>query len=99
MAPRVWISGSHEVFPPSVLLEQAVAAARAGFEGIGCSDHFAPWFPDGQSGNAWVWLGAAGSEQEAIAGARRWKATQLPELYREDIHDPQEMQRLADERL
>jgi coenzyme F420-dependent glucose-6-phosphate dehydrogenase len=267
MAPRLWFSGSHEEFPPSALLEQAVAAARAGFEGIGCSDHFAPWFPDGQSGNAWVWLGAAGqataklplgtavtpvlhryhpgviaqafmsleemypgrvflgagsgealnevplgldwpaprqalerfdrgleairrlwegetvtldggwfqlreaklytmaasrprlyisafgpraariaarhgdglwtlgnpekapgiieayrsacsdlgrepgeiilqagvawagSEQEVIAGARRWKATQLPELYREDIHDPQEMQRLADERL
>jgi coenzyme F420-dependent glucose-6-phosphate dehydrogenase len=55
-----WFSASHEMFPPSELLDQAQAAAQAGFDGIGCSDHFAPWWPDGQSGNAWVWLGAAG---------------------------------------
>jgi coenzyme F420-dependent glucose-6-phosphate dehydrogenase len=60
MTPRFWFAGSHEEFTPSELLEQAVAADRAGFDGIGCSDHFAPWFPDGQSGNAWVWLGAVG---------------------------------------
>lgn len=66
MAPDFWFAGSHEEFPPSVLLKQAIAAEQAGFDGIGCSDHFAPWFPDGQSGNALVWLGAAG------------QATQLP---------------------
>jgi coenzyme F420-dependent glucose-6-phosphate dehydrogenase len=55
-----WFSASHEMFPPSELLEQAQAAALAGFDGSGCSDHFAPWWPEGQSGNAWVWLGAAG---------------------------------------
>src|SRR4051794_38397823 len=55
-----WFSASHEMFPPSELLDQAQAAAEAGFDGIGCSDHFAPWWPDGNSGNAWVWLGAAG---------------------------------------
>jgi coenzyme F420-dependent glucose-6-phosphate dehydrogenase len=55
-----WFAGSHEEFPPSELLRQAVAAEKAGFDGIGCSDHFAPWFPDGQSGNAWTWLGAVG---------------------------------------
>jgi coenzyme F420-dependent glucose-6-phosphate dehydrogenase len=60
MAPKFWFAASHEEFPPSTLLEQAVAAEQAGFDGIGCSDHYAPWFPDGQSGNAWVWLGAAG---------------------------------------
>jgi G6PDH family F420-dependent oxidoreductase len=60
MTPKFWFAASHEEFPPSTLLEQAVAAERAGFDGIGCSDHFAPWFPDGQAGNAWVWLGAAG---------------------------------------
>ncbi|MEA2266769.1 MAG: hypothetical protein QOE27_2352 [Solirubrobacteraceae bacterium] len=59
--PRFWFAASHEEFPPSVLLDQAVAAERAGFDGIGCSDHFAPWFPGGQSGQAWVWLGAVGS--------------------------------------
>ncbi len=57
---RCWFAASHEEFPPSALLEQAMAAERAGFDGIGCSDHFAPWFPEGQSGQAWVWLAAAG---------------------------------------
>lgn len=55
-----WYAASHEEFPPSALLEQARAADEAGFDGIGCSDHFAPWFPDGQSGSAWTWLGAVG---------------------------------------
>jgi coenzyme F420-dependent glucose-6-phosphate dehydrogenase len=58
--PRFWFSASHEEFPPSALLEQAMAAERAGFDGVGCSDHFAPWFPEGQSGQAWAWLGAVG---------------------------------------
>jgi coenzyme F420-dependent glucose-6-phosphate dehydrogenase len=62
MAPQIWFAASHEEFPPSQLLEQATAAAAAGFEGTACSDHFAPWFADGQSGNALVWLGAAGAE-------------------------------------
>jgi coenzyme F420-dependent glucose-6-phosphate dehydrogenase len=52
------------MFPPSHCLEQAVRASKAGFDGIGCSDHFQPWWPDGQSRHAWVWLGAAG---QAIA--------------------------------
>jgi coenzyme F420-dependent glucose-6-phosphate dehydrogenase len=55
-----WFSASHEMFPPSALLDQAQAASEAGFDGIGCSDHFQSWWPEGQSGNAWVWLGAAG---------------------------------------
>src|SRR3954470_10691279 len=55
-----WFAGSHEEFPPSELLRQAVEAEQAGFDGLGCSDHFAPWFPDGQSGNALTYLGAVG---------------------------------------
>jgi coenzyme F420-dependent glucose-6-phosphate dehydrogenase len=55
-----WFSGSHEMFPPSGLLAQAQAASEAGFDGLGGSDHFQPWWPDGQSGHAWVWLGAVG---------------------------------------
>ena len=43
-----WFSASHEMFPPSELLAQAQAAAEAGFDGIGGSDHFAPWLPEGQ---------------------------------------------------
>ena len=57
---KYWFAGSHEEFPPSELLRQAQAAEQAGFDGLGCSDHFAPWFPDGQSGQAWVHLGALG---------------------------------------
>ena len=57
---KFWFAGSHEEFPPSELLRQATAAEQAGFDGLGCSDHFAPWFPDGNSGNAWVFLGALG---------------------------------------
>jgi coenzyme F420-dependent glucose-6-phosphate dehydrogenase len=68
MRAKFWFAASHEEFPPSVLLEQARAAEQAGFDGIACSDHFAPWFPDGQSGNAWVWLGAVGQGSELPLG-------------------------------
>jgi coenzyme F420-dependent glucose-6-phosphate dehydrogenase len=51
---------AHEQFPPEDLLRQAVEAEAAGFDGIGCSDHLQPWWEGGESGHAWVWLGAAG---------------------------------------
>src|SRR5947199_10854477 len=60
MGPSFWFGAADEEFQPHVLLEQARAAEQAGFDGTACSDHFAPWFPEGQSGNALVWLGAAG---------------------------------------
>src|SRR3954469_6612747 len=63
-----WFAGSHEEFPPSELLRQAQAAEQAGFDGLGCSDHFAPWFPDGQSGQAWTFLGALGQLTELPIG-------------------------------
>jgi coenzyme F420-dependent glucose-6-phosphate dehydrogenase len=47
-----------------------------------------------QSGMAW-----AQDREAAIAGAKRWKPTQLPELYTDDISDQDEMQRLADEQM
>lgn len=50
---------SHEEHSPADLLELAVLAERAGFDGVHSSDHLAPWFPGGQSGHAWSWLGAA----------------------------------------
>ena len=55
-----WFATSTEEFPPSQMLEQAKAAEAAGFEGLATSDHFAPWFPDGQATQAWVYLGALG---------------------------------------
>jgi coenzyme F420-dependent glucose-6-phosphate dehydrogenase len=57
---QYWFANSTEEFTPSAMLEQAKAADRAGFDGLGTSDHFAPWFPDGQAANAWVYLGALG---------------------------------------
>ena len=58
---------AHEQFPPSDLLRQAIEAERAGFDGVGCSDHLQPWWDGGESGNAWVWLGAAGAATERVA--------------------------------
>src|SRR3954451_12736715 len=55
---------AHERFAPDELLRQAQVAEQAGFDIVACSDHLAPWWEDGDpapanSGNAWVWLGAA----------------------------------------
>ena len=58
--PDYWFAASTEEFPPSDILEQGKAAERAGFDGLGTSDHFAPWWPDGEAANAWVVLGALG---------------------------------------
>jgi coenzyme F420-dependent glucose-6-phosphate dehydrogenase len=63
--PAYGVSLAHERFRPDELLDQAIAAERAGFDAIACSDHLAPWWAAGDpapnnSGNAWVWLGAVG---------------------------------------
>ena len=63
---RYFYGAAHEQFPPDQLVEQAVAAERAGFQGIGCSDHLQPWWEGGESGNAWVWLGAVGQATEKV---------------------------------
>src|SRR3954452_4015399 len=57
---------SHEQFPPDELLDQAVLAERAGFDGVACSDHLQPWWEPGESGHAWVWLGAAGQATQRV---------------------------------
>jgi coenzyme F420-dependent glucose-6-phosphate dehydrogenase len=58
-----WVALAHERFQPDDLLKQATEAEQAGFDGVCCSDHLAPWWTDTtaptSSGNAWVWLGAA----------------------------------------
>jgi coenzyme F420-dependent glucose-6-phosphate dehydrogenase len=58
--PQYWFAASTEEFTPPQMLEQAVAAEAAGFDGLGSSDHFAPWWPGGQASQAWVFLGALG---------------------------------------
>jgi coenzyme F420-dependent glucose-6-phosphate dehydrogenase len=55
-----WFAGSTEEFPPSAIVEQAQAAEAAGFDAVGCSDHFAPWWPGGAATQAWVTLAAMG---------------------------------------
>jgi coenzyme F420-dependent glucose-6-phosphate dehydrogenase len=64
--PRYFHVCAHEQFPPDDVLKQAVEAERAGFDGIGCSDHLQPWWEPGESGHAWVWLGAAGQATERV---------------------------------
>lgn len=58
--PAFWFTASTEEFTPSQMLEQSKAAEEAGFDGLGASDHFAPWWPEGQASQAWVYLGALG---------------------------------------
>ena len=57
---QYWFAASTEEFTPSQMLEQATAAEQAGFEALAASDHFAPWWPDGQAAQAWVVLAAIG---------------------------------------
>lgn len=62
----------HERFGPTDLLKQAGEAEEAGFDGVCCSDHLAPWWdPAGGTpaacANAWVWLGAASQITNRVA--------------------------------
>src|SRR4051794_780736 len=57
---RYFIGLAQEQFPPERLLEQALAAEQAGFDGISTSDHLQPWWEPGEAGHTWPWLGAAG---------------------------------------
>jgi coenzyme F420-dependent glucose-6-phosphate dehydrogenase len=63
---RYWVQLATEQFPPSELVEQAVEAERAGFDGVNVSDHFQPWWEPGHSGQAWALLGAIGQATETI---------------------------------
>src|SRR3954453_3636019 len=64
---RYFYGAAHEQFPPDDLLRQATEAAEAGVDGIGCSDHLPPWWEPGESGQAWVWLGAVGQATQGVA--------------------------------
>ncbi|WP_320670661.1 TIGR03557 family F420-dependent LLM class oxidoreductase [Patulibacter defluvii] len=59
-SPEYWFAGSTEEFTPPELLAQARAAEQAGFDAFGLSDHWAPWFPDGEGASAWMTLAAVG---------------------------------------
>lgn len=55
-----WFAASTEEFTPTEIVAQEQAAEKAGFDGLGISDHFAPWFPDGRGSQAWVTMAAYG---------------------------------------
>jgi coenzyme F420-dependent glucose-6-phosphate dehydrogenase len=65
---QLWFAAATEEFTPSEMLEQARAAEAAGFDGLASSDHFAPWFPDGQGSQAWMFLAAAGRDTTGPLG-------------------------------
>ena len=64
---RYFFGAAHEQFPPEDLLQQAVEAERAGFDGVAASDHLQPWWEPGEAGQAWVWLGAVGQATDGLA--------------------------------
>ena len=57
---KYWFAASTEEFVPTQIVEQHRAAEAAGFDGLGISDHWAPWFPDGEGTQAWVTMAASG---------------------------------------
>lgn len=58
---------SHEAYQPEVLIGQALAAEKAGFDIITASDHFHPWVDDNSAaGFVWTWLGAAAARTETV---------------------------------
>jgi coenzyme F420-dependent glucose-6-phosphate dehydrogenase len=63
---RYWVQLATEQFPPSELVDQAVAAEQASFDGVNVSDHFQPWWEPGHSGQAWVLLGAIGQATKQV---------------------------------
>jgi coenzyme F420-dependent glucose-6-phosphate dehydrogenase len=64
---RYWVQLATEQFAPSELVDQAIEAERAGFDGLNVSDHFQPWWEPGHSGQAWALLGAIGQATGQIA--------------------------------
>jgi coenzyme F420-dependent glucose-6-phosphate dehydrogenase len=67
MAMHYWVQLATEQFPPSELVDQAIEAQRAGFDGLNVSDHLQPWWEPGESGQAWTLLGAIGQATERLA--------------------------------
>jgi TAT-translocated FGD2 family F420-dependent dehydrogenase len=66
-APFIGYHGGAEQFAPSELVELAVAAERAGFQGISLSDHLHPWQENqGHAGHAWMTLAAIGAHTERL---------------------------------
>jgi coenzyme F420-dependent glucose-6-phosphate dehydrogenase len=63
---RYWTQLATEQYPPSDLVRQAAEAEQAGFDAININDHYQPWWEPGESGHAWVTLGAIGHATERV---------------------------------
>lgn len=86
-----------EQFPPSDLLQQVIAAEKAGFESIDASDHFHPWSENGQACFIWSWLGAAAARTHSIelgtgltCPILRYNPAIMLRLLRQYLHLPEE---------
>ena len=65
--PFVGYHCGSEQFAPAELVELAVAAERAGFQGVTVSDHFHPWQDNqGHAGHAWMTLAAIGARTQRL---------------------------------
>lgn len=64
---KVGIALAAEQFPPAQIVQFAISAERAGFDGIWLTDHIQPWQENQQhGGQAWVTLGAIGSRTNRV---------------------------------
>lgn len=61
---KYWTQLATEQFPPSAIVTQARAAEQAGFDAVNVSDHLQPWWEPGESGHAWVIMGAIAEATE-----------------------------------
>ncbi len=66
--PAIYYVLAGEQFTPPELVEQGVAAERAGFDGVWASDHFQPWqVNEGHASFAWVTLAALTQRTTRVA--------------------------------
>ena len=64
---RFYYFCGHEQWQPETLVEHAVAAEQAGFDGLVVSEHFHPWVDDeGASGFAFATIGAMAQATERV---------------------------------
>lgn len=64
---RIGYKIATEVFTPSQVVAQTVAAERAGFDFVELSDHYHPWLEEqGHSGYTWSMLGAMAVSTERV---------------------------------
>jgi coenzyme F420-dependent glucose-6-phosphate dehydrogenase len=101
-----WFAASTEEFSPSQMLKQCIGAER-GLWTMG-DPEIAPEViaayreacaKNGTEPGKIILQAAfdlAADERAAIESSKKWKATQLPEVYRDDLHDPTEMLAKAD---